>query len=146
MGDKILYRRESESDEQSEDGIELGAVATRGHSESVSEQCMVILVVVVSLVMAYMMAWAMDLILPMVAGGALDPATFSDTNSTGMVGVQTSVSDAPGCSGGLDDAVAGSIGGVVGVVIMLVIYALIQLARHFGWISEQQAGKDVYVV
>ena len=144
MGDKILYRRESESDEQSEDGIELGAVATRGHSESVSDQCMVILVVVVSLVMAYMMA--LDLILPMVAGGALDPATFSDTNSTGMVGVQTSVSDAPGCSGGLDDAVAGSIGGVVGVVIMLVLYALIQLARHFGWISEQQAGKNIYVV
>ena len=139
----ILFRRENARNEVAEDRLEQGAAATRGHLDSASEQCRVILLFLLSLVMAYFMAWVLDAAFLFVEGGALDPAAFSNSSSSRKTGAPASGQGAPGCSGGLDDAVAGSIGGVVGVVVMLVLFALIQLCRHFGWISEQQAGKKI---
>ena len=143
MGDNKLFCRENARNEVAEDRLEQGAAATRGHFDSASEQCRVILLFLLSLVMAYFMAWVLDAAFLFVEGGALDPAAFSNSSSSRKPGAPASGQDAPGCSGGLDDTVAGSIGGVVGVVLMLVLFALIQLCRHFGWISEQQAGKKI---
>ena len=119
-------------------------VADREESVQAADLIMILLMLLTSGMMAIVMALVWDAILPYVAAGALDPGLIPEVNRTRQDGNSASVPTAADCpADGLDDAAALSIGGVVGVVIMLIMFGLIQLCRHKGWIPERQEGKII---